>query len=55
MNSKKDKAPTSLSLHQGFRPPADDALHAGDQAGGKKTQMVMITIRSLKRAFIRHT
>jgi len=38
MNSKKDKALTSTSLHEGFRPPADGALQAWDKACGKKTQ-----------------
>src|SRR5713101_4005037 len=36
MNSKKDKAPTSTSLHQGFRPPADGALQEWDKACGQK-------------------
>jgi len=32
INSKIDKAPTSTSLHQGFRPPADVALQEWDKA-----------------------
>ena len=36
INSKIDKAPTSTSLHQGFRPPADGALQEWDKACEKK-------------------
>ena len=32
----KNITPTSASLHQGFRPPADGALQAWDRACGKK-------------------